>query len=202
MALFRSPRGHRARGHAARRWPALAVLLVAVASACTPRAPYATEPAGTNLSTLGVTSADGRSRSYDLRHQAGVGETTVMGSPSDVWAVLPSVFQQLEIEVTRVDAADAVMGNTGYRARRIEGERVSRFLDCGRGLLRPYADEYDVTLSVTVQLLAGAEQTTRVRTIVDAYARDRSVSSGALHCLSWGSLERRVAELVAERLDG
>jgi hypothetical protein len=180
----------------------LVVLVAAGGAACSARAPDATEAAATSFTALSVVNPDGRSRVYDLRHQGGVAHATVTGSPSAVWAVLPSVFEYLDIEVTRVDAGAAVMGNTGYRAGRIEGERLSRFVDCGRGPMRPFADEYEVTLSVVVQLLAGDSDVTTVRTLVDGYARDRTTSSGGIHCVSFGSLERRIGELVAERLDG
>jgi hypothetical protein len=130
-----------------------------------------------------------------------VGQTLVAASLTEIWGVLPAVFEQLDIDVTIVDAGTGVMGNTGYRARRVEGERMSRWLDCGRGLLRANADEYEVTLSVIVQLLPSLEGATTVRTTVDAYARDRSLSAGSVHCLSWGHLERRVGELVRERVE-
>ena len=50
-----------------------------------------------------------------------------------------------------------------------------------------------------VQLLPTTIGTT-VRTTVDAYARDRSQSGGSVHCISNGRLERRIPELVGERL--
>ena len=161
----------------------------------------ASRPAETNTSTLSVGFRDYDNRtSIDLRHQAGVGETTVPAGLTAVWGILPAVFEQLEIDITHVDASAGEMGNPGYRARRVGGERMSRWLDCGRSLVRSNADEYEVRLAVVVQLLA-AEHGTTVRTTVDAYARDRSVSGGSVHCLSWGSLERRVGELVMEMLE-
>jgi hypothetical protein len=173
-----------------------------LASACAPRSPDATEPPETRYRTLAITSSSGRSTTFDLRHQGTVGETRVAARATAVWAVLPSVFEQLQIQVTRIDPSAGVMGNPGYRVREIEGERLSRFLDCGRGPVRPNADVYEVTLSVLVQLLPLAEDVTTVRTLVDGYARDRALSGGSVHCISWGSLERRIGELVVERLDG
>jgi hypothetical protein len=118
-----------------------------------------------------------------------------------VWAVLPAVFAQLGIETTRVDAGEGVIGNPSYRARRIEGQRMSTYLDCGRSFGRDYADQYTVTLGVLVQLVPTADGRTVVRTVLDAYARDPSQNGPAVHCITWGSLERRIGELVAERLE-
>jgi hypothetical protein len=176
----------------------LLVALAATGCATPPRNP----PAETNVSTLSVGYRDSDAQSaVDLRHQPGVGQATLLASLTEIWGVLPSVFEQLDIDVTHVDAAAGVMGNTGYRARRVAGERMSAWLDCGRGLMRANADEYEVRLSVMVQLLPAAEGATTVRTTVDAYARDRSLSAGSVHCLSWGHLERRIGELIQERID-
>jgi len=167
--------------------------------ACAPR--KTPPPAATTRATLGVGFRDSdASTTVELRHQADVGETTVPAAVTDVWAVLPAVFEQLEIDLTFVDAGAGALGNEGYRARRVEGERMSRWLDCGRDLIQANADAYDVTLSVMVQLIVTPDGLTTVRTIVDAYARGRGVSGGSIHCVSWGALERRIPELVMDRL--
>ena len=174
----------------------LCLTLAAAACASPPR-----EPApGSRVTTIGVESRFFEDPLiYDLRHQADIGRVTVPASPTAVWGVLASVFDRLEIDVSYVDASAGVMGTEGYRARRIEGVRLSRWLDCGLGPLRPVADSHQITLAVMVQLLPG-ERGTTVQTTVDASARDRSQSSGSLHCVSHGRLEQRIPELVMEQL--
>ena len=175
----------------------LAPLLALLAIACAP--PQNIAPTATST-RVGVERRDGNEPNpIELRHQPDVGRTTLPASLTSVWAVLPAVLDRLEIDVSHVDAAAGIIGNTGYRARQIEGVRMSRWLDCGRGPLRANADAYDVTLTVLVQLVPASNGTT-VQTTVDAYARDRSTSGGPVHCVSWGSLERRVPELVLEQL--
>jgi hypothetical protein len=141
-----------------------------------------------------------RTRTIDFRNESSVGQRAVSASVAQAWEVLPGVLAQLEIEANEVDSGEAVMGHTGYRARRIEGQRMSRYLDCGRSFGREYADAYAVTLSVMVQLVPMADGGTNVRTFLDAYARDQATSGTSVHCITKGSLERRVGELVAERL--
>jgi hypothetical protein len=178
--------------------PAL-VLSIALVAACTPRSnpPASATPNLTSMTLAGVNP--GRN-SFELRHESSVGERTVSATMAQVWAVLPAVFAQLEIETTRIDSGEGVMGNPGYRARRVEGQRLSRFLDCGRSFGREYADQYSITLGVLVYLVPSPDGGTVVRTVLDAYARDPSQSGTAVHCITWGLLERRVGELVAERL--
>jgi hypothetical protein len=153
------------------------------------------------LTTVFVSPAnDRRPTGIDLRHESTIGERAIEATVSEVWAVLPEIFAQLEIETTTVDTDGAVMGNASYRARRVEGRRLSTYLDCGRTMGREYADSYAVTLGVLVQLVPSPDGRTLVRTILDAYARDPSQSSGSVHCITWGSLERRIGDLVTEKI--
>lgn len=174
----------------------LCLTMAAAACASPPRQPAP----DSRVTTIGVESRNFEDPLiYDLRHQADIGRGTVPASPTAVWGVLSDVFDQLEIEVSYVDASAGVMGNEGYRARRIEGVRLSRWLDCGLGTVQAVADSHQVMLAVMVQLLP-ARNGTVVQTTVDASARDRSQSSGSLHCVSHGRLEQRIPELVMERL--
>jgi hypothetical protein len=177
----------------------LALLLTAVAG-CAPSGTRPIPSSTPDLRTVIVGGTLERTATVDLRNEAAVGERLMEASVGEVWAVLPAVFAQLEIEPTTVDASAAVMGNPAYRARRVEGQRMSRYLDCGRVLGRDYADSYEITLGVMIQLAPGPDGRAYLRTVVDAYARDRGVSGNPVHCITWGSLERRIAELVTEKL--
>jgi hypothetical protein len=145
-------------------------------------------------------SANRTPRGVDLRHESTVGQRAVTASLSAVWGVLPGIFEQLEIETTTVDPSQGLMGNAGYRARRVEGRRLSTYLDCGRSFGREYADQYAVTLTVLVQLVTAADGSTVERTTLDWYARDPSTSSSSVHCITWGSLERRIGDIVIVRI--
>jgi hypothetical protein len=181
-----------------------ATLLAAVAlgplGGCFSSPPRAAGNTPTLTTVFVVPPADRTPRSVDLRHEATVGERVVAASVSEVWGVLPGIFEQLEIETTTVDPSQGLMGNAGYRARRVEGRRLSSYMDCGRSFGREYADQYAVTLTVMVQLVTAADGRTVVRTILDGYARDPSTSSSSVHCITWGALERRIGDLVVERV--
>ena len=175
----------------------LLCLTLAAAACATPPPPA---PPETRVTTIGVEGRHIRNPLvYDLRHQSDVGRRTVPASPAAIWGVLSDVFDQLEIGVSYVDASAGVIGNEGYRARTIEGVRLSRWIDCGVGTLRPKADSHHVTLAVMVQLLP-VENGTTVETTVEASAQDPSQSSGSMHCVSHGRIEQRIPELVMEQL--
>ena len=180
---------------------ALVLSAAGLLAGCAPRGTPSSPSATPDLTTVFVESPAQRSaRVIDLRRQSTVAERAVGGSLSEVWAILPAVFAQLEIATTRVNSEEGVMGNPSFRARRVEGQRMSTYLDCGRSFGRDYADHYAVTLAVLVQLVPSPDGTTLVRTVLDAYAHDPSRSGGAVHCIAWGSLERRIGELVVEKL--
>ena len=153
-----------------------------------------------SLSTIYVTGNVNRTRTVELRHDSSVGERRIEASLSDVWAAMPAVFAQLDVPTTTVDATAGVIGNSSFRARRIGGQRMSDFLDCGSSFGRNYADSYAVNVGLLVQLVPTADGFTVVRTVLDAFARDPGTSGNSVHCITWGSLETRIADLVIEVL--
>jgi len=153
---------------------------------------------GTGLATSSFGGTSGRTFDAEVRNEASVSEGMVSPRVREVWAMMPEVFERLGIEIDMADPRTASLGNSGFRAGRIEGRQLSRYLDCGSGLTGAYADVYEVTASLLVQLFADPEGGTVVRSVFDAYARARDVRSSAIHCQSRGELERRIWGLVEE----
>jgi hypothetical protein len=77
---------------------------------------------------------------------------------------------------------------------------MNSYVDCGSNLSGQLANAYDVTLSVVTRLSDGPPGTTIVATTIDAYGEPRTTSGNQVHCQSREALERRVAEIVAEKL--
>jgi hypothetical protein len=77
---------------------------------------------------------------------------------------------------------------------------MGNYIDCGTNLSGQLANLYEIQLSIITRLADGPEGTTIVTTTVDAYGEPRSTSGNQVHCQSREVLEKRVAELVAERL--
>ncbi len=142
----------------------------------------------------------GSTAAVEMYTEAGIGESVIMAPSEAVWEVLPAVFEQLEIPVNRRDVRVPELGNLGYQARRVEGRRMGNYIDCGTNLSGQLANLYEIQLSIITRLADGPEGTTIVTTTVDAYGEPRSTSGNQVHCQSREVLEKRVAELVAERL--
>ena len=136
--------------------------------------------------------------------QEGQGVARLVAAPRDsVWRVLAEVYDRMGIPVAQSDRGQWEFGHPGYRARRIEGKRPSRFLNCGRSISGPLADQYSVTLSVLTRLTEAEGGTMVVTTVVGAAKSRESSSGGAVPCRSQASkLELRLVEIIVEVLEG
>jgi hypothetical protein len=115
------------------------------------------------------------------------------------WAALPAIFRVLELPNAARDNARRSLSISGLRVRRIDGEALSRHLDCGRGLTAgPIADSYDVFIWVETRLIPreGEAPMANVVTSVTANARPAASSGNEVACQSTGRLERRISALL------
>jgi hypothetical protein len=169
-------------------------LVVGAATACASAPPVPGPEPETRVAVTSVPGAMGGMRLYT---EPGVGARRVDAPVDSVWLVMPRVYELLEIPDAGIDAEGITFGNPGFRARRIEGKRLSTYIDCGMGTTAvPNADDYQVTMSVLTRLTATDDGGTMVVTTVDGSGRPRSVSGNPVHCQSKGELEMRVANLV------
>jgi hypothetical protein len=125
---------------------------------------------------------------------------TLPVAPADVWEVLPGVYEELAIPVTEVRPHEMTLGNPAYETRRIDGARMSRFLDCGATHSGILANIYDVTLTLSTTVSESPEGDAVVTHSLDAWARPRMTSGNPVHCSSKGTLEERLMEVILERL--
>lgn len=188
-------------------WPVLApapALLLAslLSSACATTQGGAEQAAsqGRRVETVSVGSSQGGALSaVEVETGAAIVDSVVAVSPVAAWAALPAVFETLGVEATTVDTRARAMGNERFTASRLEGRSLSDYIDCGTSFGRARADQYQVTMQILVQVGRDPSGGTRLRTLLDAYAQPRDVSGNAYHCASTGRLERRVADLIAQR---
>lgn len=115
------------------------------------------------------------------------------------WARLPGILEELGLPIGSIDETRGLIAHDGARLSRIDGRRMSAFLDCGSGTTaQPYADLYSVTAGYEVLIVSGeSDGRSRAEMRIDATARARDVRGNPLRCRSKGRLE----QLVFERLD-
>lgn len=118
-----------------------------------------------------------------------------------VWAVLPAVYEEMEISAGVVNEEQRIFGNPNLVVNRtLAGERVSSYLDCGVNPIgAPVANSASVQINLRSQLSPSAGGT-EIQTQLQALAQPRASSGGEVRCMSTGKLEARLAELVEQRL--
>jgi len=118
----------------------------------------------------------------------------------EAWNRLPALLEELGLGITFLNAESFLIGHRGGVVRRIDGKRLSVYIDCGSGTTaQPNANLYAVTLAYEVQLIPlEVEGRARAEMRVEASAKPRDVSTAAVSCHSKGILER----VVFERLEG
>ena len=170
-----------------------AVLLFAAACAPSSPGPRAPEPA---RSTVRLTDFD----AVEFLTEGDLASASFGAVPADVWAILPGIYETLGIPIGGSSPELMKLGNPGFRARRVDGKRMGQYLDCGITPSGVLADVYDVTLTIATQVVKGSEGGAVVTTTMDAWAEPRMTRGDPIHCRSKGTLEQRVAEMVAEKL--
>ncbi len=137
-----------------------------------------------------------------IHTEAGVGERAFAVPAATVWRTMTDVYAQLEIPVEHMDPATMEIGNLRFQPRRIEGRRMSSYIDCGTNFNGALANLHEVTMSIMTRVEPISADSARVTTVMDAFAVPRSVSGNQVHCESLLTLEDRVSELATELLGG
>lgn len=179
------------------------LLALAATGACASSGSDATPAASETVKPVRISGARGGIGSTEIRNEPRVVARTVPAPLDSVWRVLPRVYAILGIPQAGTDPEQKVFGNPEFRPRRIEGQRLSWYVDCGTGVTAvPKADEYEITMSVLTRLSPGEAGGTVLAMTVEATGKPRAVSGNPVYCQSKGTLEARVAELVLRVLRG
>jgi hypothetical protein len=180
-----------------RSWLGAAALTALAACA----APTTNTPPGPRQEEV-VRTAGTFDMELQLNRAGAIFVDTIPADPVRAWAHLPAVFDSLGLPVNRADVATRELAVVALQPRRIDGQRLSTFLDCGTGPTgSQYADSYQVYFWMSTRIVP-YEGGSRVQTIVQANARPRDRSGEPLPCSSLARLERRVVELLRARLAG
>jgi hypothetical protein len=120
-----------------------------------------------------------------------------------VWGALRAAFDSVGVPVTRVDEAQRLMGNEGFKIRqRLGGVYLSRYIDCGQTQVGPNADSYEVFMVLLVQArpASAADEASQLVINFEASARPLSFSQGYSRCSTSAVLERKLLAAVLSRL--
>ena len=117
-----------------------------------------------------------------------------------VWAMLPSVYEELGIPLTVVDSTNLYLGAVRVTTRRpVGGLRLSMIIECGTGNYGPNAERYTVQLTVLsgVHAIDAGHTTLETRVLGNAAPNG---TSGSVKCGTNGALEEKVASILRDKL--
>ncbi|HEY7767312.1 hypothetical protein [Longimicrobium sp.] len=174
-----------------------AILPLVLLCACAPQA--TSVPVGPErMSTVIIETPEGSAEVRMVAARPHAHSSVVLVPVDQAWAALPGVYEGLGLSGAGiVDPGQRRFGmGPATMPRRVNGERLARFLDCGHTVSMPNADAYAVTVTMITQLNAEAPAATRVQTVLEATARPRDTAGNEVTCTSTGHLER----LIASRL--
>lgn len=174
---------------------------IAIVTACASGGASAPGSAGPITQTFGVAGTNDRM----VISGGGSGPTVhaLDATVDRVWRLLPAVFDSLGVPVTRVDPAQRVIGNEGFKIRqRLRDVPLSRYVDCGQTQIGPNADSYEVfmTLLVQVRPVPNNAASSSLVTTFEAAARPLTFSQGYSRCSTRATLEARLLETVKVQL--
>ncbi|MDH5805790.1 MAG: hypothetical protein OEZ54_11485 [Gemmatimonadota bacterium] len=150
------------------------------------------------LSRVSVDGQGGQMGNVEIHHDADLSAVQLSAPVDSVLDVVPTVFVHLGIPDVSFDPGRMVIGNPEFTVRRIGGERLSRYFDCGMGITAiPNADNYRLRISVLAQVL-GNDTGTRLTVVVEAVGSPRSESGNPVRCQSTGMLEDQIISIVEE----
>jgi hypothetical protein len=178
-------------------WLALCTATAACATTSTPG-----DPAGGRERVIasGVQMRDGSA--VLSATTPGAQRTTIAAPPATVLPAVKTVYGALSIPITLDDAATGRIGNANFwKARRLDGDPLSRFVSCGEGLTGPRADSYRVYLSLVTTARPGPDGDSVLSTELIASASDVAAGNpDRIPCGTTGVLESRIAERVKANL--
>lgn len=123
-----------------------------------------------------------------------------------VWQLLPDAYRVIGFPGAPAAARD---GEQLFATPHMEisgpmypGERTSDYIDCGSSpTTGKRSDEYVVTFVIITRLEA-AEGGTRVQTLIDGHARDRTLGGNSVPCHGTGKMEGQIADLLKRSVSG
>ncbi len=129
-------------------------------------------------------------------------EAPVDHAPDRVWALIPTIFQQLGLGGGVLDETRRIYGNNRVSANRIAGQSPQAFVRCaneasGMGSTMRYRIQMAIRTAVT----DGPDGGSKLNTSVTAQASPVDGSSASkLDCVSNGKLEREIRRAVIAKL--
>jgi hypothetical protein len=132
-----------------------------------------------------------------------VGVPIAVGAgPDTVFRALVAVYKDLGIATPLLEPASRVAGNQMFRMRRrLGGQPMQGYVDCGGTPGQPNAETYDMEIGLVSYVTPVSGGGSTITTTLSAAGNDPMLGKDRqMRCASTGELERRIVLMVRERL--
>jgi hypothetical protein len=155
------------------------------------------------MAITGSSLVTGGSISYRLDNSYGGVTRLVRATPAETWKTVLVTYGDLQLPITALDVEKHRISSSEARApRKLGGKPLREYIDCGSGVAGPRVDSHDVAYTlVTVVSPAGADSTAVHSTLVASASSRGGTSTAPVACSTTGQLEKRIAQLIALKLD-
>jgi hypothetical protein len=181
--------------------PARALVLLVFLAACATSEPDSVTMPPTRPASVIVS---GSTVEVNLPPHREIVTEAIQATPEVAWASLHKAYEDLGIEVKEANERLRILVNPRFVvSRRLAGTPLSRYLECGRGLLGHFADTYRIEMHIRSSVVPGEAGVVQVNTYLEAVARNPEGTSGtAISCSSTQRLEREIAARVRYHAEG
>lgn len=127
---------------------------------------------------------------------------TIAAPPATVWLAVKKVYAEFEIPITVDNPAAHQIGNQNFiKSRRMAGESMANWVDCGSSMTGPKATTYRIYASLLTNVLPEG-QGTKLLTTFTATGQDIEGGSGTdrIVCGTTGRFEQYFLQKVKETL--
>lgn len=125
---------------------------------------------------------------------------TITVPPGRAWPALVQTYAGFGVPLQGADGRNRMIATQYFHAHAtFAGERMSRWLDCGSTMTGEISTNYEITLRFGTLIDSSVAGRSIVRTAVTASAIAPGSGTTPVDCSTRGTLERRIAALVASK---
>lgn len=178
-----------------------APLLLVLAAGC---ASGTADPGRVSTARPSSVQGSGSSVDINLAPDRAIVREAIQATPDAAWAALPKAYADLGIAVRETSGAARTLGNSRLVvSRRLAGNPLSTYLECGSGITGRFADRYRIEIVIRSTIVAAEGGGAQVDTYLEALARNpEGGSNTGVACTSTQRLEQEIAARVRVHAEG
>ena len=130
-------------------------------------------------------------------------KVVVPAPPNRVFEAVTAVYRELDIPIATNDPASGRVGNPDFwKARKLGGQPISTYLNCGDSITGAAADNYRVYISLLSAVGPDGSGGSQLETAFTATARNmEGTTADRVACGTTGRLEERIYKEVVAKLN-